>query len=96
MARHKLITAYLNDNIRYQLQSISEAQKVIHAVGVVFYNTDECCDEQTRLSLGIPNGLVLMECADRIQESIDEIKQMILDAIEDKEQSATSERQEAS
>ncbi len=96
MTRKKLITALLNHNIRCQRQYISEAQKVIHAVGVVFYNTDECCDEQTRLALGIPNGLVLMECADHIREGIDEIKQMILDAIEDKEQIATSERQEAS
>ena len=96
MARHKLITAYLNDNIRVQLGYISEAQKVIKAVGVVFYNTDECCDEQTRLDLGMPNGVVLMQCADYIEASIDEIEQMILDAIEDKKQSATSEREKAS
>ena len=96
MARHKLLTAFLNDNIRCQLQYISDAQKVIHAVGVVFYNTDECCDEQVRLELAMPNGNALMQCADRIQESIDEIEQMILDAIEDKEKSAASEREKAS
>ncbi len=96
MARKKLITALLNDNIRIYIGQMSETAKVIHAIGLVFYNTDECCDEQTRLGLGIPNGLVLMECADRIQADIDEIKQMILDAIEDKEQSATSEREKAS
>ena len=96
MARKKLITALLNDNIRCQLQYMSEAWEVIHAIGVVFYKTDECCDEQARLDLGMPNGLVLMECADHIREGIDEIKQMILDAIEDKEQNATSEREKAS
>ncbi len=96
MARHKLLTAFLNDNIRCQLQYISDAKKVIHAVGVVFVNTDECCDEQTRLDLALANGNVLTQCADRIQESIDEIRQMILDAIEDKEQSATREREKAS
>ena len=96
MARKKLITAFLNDNIRYQLDHMSETRKVIHAIGLVFSHAEECCDEQARLELAIPNGLALMQCAESMQADMDEIKQMILDAIEDEESSVTSEREKAS
>ncbi len=84
MARKKLITALLNDNIRIYIGQMSETAKVVHAIGLVFSHTDECLDEQARLELAMPNGLALMQCAESMQADMDEIKQMILDAIEDK------------
>ncbi len=96
MARKKLITALLNDNIRIYIGYMSEKREVVHAIGVIFVKTFEWCDEQTRLELALTNGSLLIECAESMQADMDEIKQMILDAIEDKEQSATSEREKAS
>ena len=96
MARQKLITSLLNDNIRINLDHMSETREVIHAIGLVFSHTDECLDEQARLELAMPNGLALMQCAKSMQEDMDEIEQWILDASQNKEPSATSEREKAS
>ncbi len=96
MARQKLITSLLNDNIRINLDHMSETREVVHAIGLVFAKAHECCDEQVRLDLAMNNGDALMQCAESMQADMDEIEQMILDAIEDRESSVTSELDKAS
>ncbi len=96
MARRQLSEFGFNYNIRMSLHRLNRMRQVIHGSGLVLAHADECCDEKAYIDLSMSHGRALMQCAECMQEQLDEIKKWVFDDSQDKEPSATSEREKAS
>lgn len=82
--------------MKMSLLLLNRMRQVIHGSGLVLAHADECCDEGVYIDLSMSHGRALMQCAERMQEKLDEIDKWVFDDSQDKEQSATSEREKAS
>ena len=85
MARQQPSESVLKYSIRRSLEHLNEMRQVIHASGLVLFKVDECCDDDVHLNLAMNHGLALMQCAERMQQEVDEIEKWVFGGSEDKE-----------